>query len=127
MRKPTFSIIIPTLNEEKFLPKLLDSLSRQTNKDFEAVVVDGASRDKTVQAAHQFMRKIPRLTVDIVKKPGLPVQRNRGDRGRIARFPPRYRCMKPARPLGWCTQALSQARWCTNPTGERGTVDGIGA
>ncbi len=78
MRKPTFSIIIPTLNEEKFLPKLLDSLSRQTNKDFEAVVVDGASRDKTVQAAHQFMRKIPRLTVDIVKKPGLPVQRNRG-------------------------------------------------
>lgn len=78
MRKPTFSIVIPALNEEQFLPRLLDSLSRQTRKDFEVVVVDGSSKDRTVEVAYQFKRNIPRLTVDTVKKPGLPKQRNRG-------------------------------------------------
>ena len=44
MVKPRFSIIIPTLNEEKFLPKLLASLARQTVKNFDVVVVDGTFR-----------------------------------------------------------------------------------
>lgn len=41
------SIIIPTLNEETFLPKLLDSLNKQTFRDFEVIVADALSQDKT--------------------------------------------------------------------------------
>lgn len=41
------SIIIPTLNEEKYLPGLLRSLKRQSFKDFEVIVSDGGSEDKT--------------------------------------------------------------------------------
>ena len=37
------SIIIHTLNEEKYIGKLLNCLVRQTYKDFEVVVVDGNS------------------------------------------------------------------------------------
>lgn len=80
MRKPTFSIIIPTLNEEKFLPKLLDSLSRQTDRNFEVIVVDGSSRDKTVAAARTFVRRVPGLTIEVIKRPSLPKQRNAGAR-----------------------------------------------
>lgn len=79
MRKPTFSVIIPTLNEEKFLPKLLDSLITQTNKDFEVIVVDGPSRDKTRHIVKSYLRKL-RLTLVESKIANLSLQRNLGAR-----------------------------------------------
>ena len=45
------SIIIPAWNEEKYLPKLLDCLKRQTYKDYEIIVADAKSTDKTVKIA----------------------------------------------------------------------------
>jgi glycosyltransferase involved in cell wall biosynthesis len=48
------SIVIPTLNEEKYLPHLLGSLENQTYKDFEILVADANSRDATrhIAAGH---------------------------------------------------------------------------
>lgn len=57
MDAPFFSIIIPTLNEELFLPKLLDSLTQQSYRDFEVIIVDGGSKDKTVAVARSFEDK----------------------------------------------------------------------
>lgn len=74
----TYSVVIPTLNEEKFLPNLLESLARQTDKNFDVTVVDGSSRDKTVAVARSFTRKLPKLTVIVSKKASLPLQRNLG-------------------------------------------------
>ncbi len=48
------SIIIIAYNEEKYLPILLGSLSNQTNKEFEVVVVDSNSTDNTHQVALSF-------------------------------------------------------------------------
>lgn len=73
-----FSVIIPTLNEEKYLPNLLSSLAAQTDKNFEVVVVDGSSKDKTVAAAKSFAKKLPKLTVIVSKVAGIPLQRNLG-------------------------------------------------
>lgn len=78
MKAPLFSVIIPTLNEEKFLPKLLDSLTVQTQRDFEVIVVDGSSKDKTVALAKQYKEKLPLLDVIVSKKASLPLQRNLG-------------------------------------------------
>lgn len=78
MRRPLFSVIIPTLNEEKFLPKLLASLSEQTQKNFEVIVVDGSSKDKTVRVATSYARKLPHLQVIVSKTASLPLQRNLG-------------------------------------------------
>lgn len=75
--KPQFSIIIPTLNEEKFLPRLLDSLGTQTYKHFEVIVVDGSSTDKTIVKAKTFLRKVPHLTI-LTEKRGVSHQRNAG-------------------------------------------------
>ncbi len=45
------SIIIPTLNEEKYLPVLLNSLKKQNFQDFEIIVSDANSSDKTKEIA----------------------------------------------------------------------------
>lgn len=47
------SIVIPTLNEEKYLPHLLESLQQQTFRDFEILVADAHSRDATRHIAHE--------------------------------------------------------------------------
>ena len=52
------SIIIPTLNEEKYLPRLLDSVKKQSYKNYEIIVADNNSRDKTVQAAKKYGCKV---------------------------------------------------------------------
>jgi len=49
-----FSIIIPTLNEEESIVPLLESLDRQSYSDFEVMVVDGGSKDKTVEVARKY-------------------------------------------------------------------------
>ncbi len=72
------SLVIPALNEENFLPRLLTSLTKQTKQDFEVVVVDGSSQDRTVEAAQAFYSKLPTLKVIVSEKAGLPLQRNLG-------------------------------------------------
>lgn len=59
------SVIVPTLNEEKNLANLLDSLKNQTLTDYETIIIDGGSKDKTVCIAKTYNSKV------IVEK-GLP-------------------------------------------------------
>jgi glycosyltransferase involved in cell wall biosynthesis len=48
------SIVIPTLNEEKFLPRLLESIKIQDFFDYEIIVSDGGSSDKTKEIAESM-------------------------------------------------------------------------
>jgi glycosyltransferase involved in cell wall biosynthesis len=67
----TLSIIIPTLNEEKYLPILLSQIKKQNFKDYEIIVADAGSSDRTVEIAKSFGCK--------VVKGGLPAKgRNEG-------------------------------------------------
>lgn len=45
------SVIIPTLNEGMYLPRLLDALVQQTSRPDEVIVADAGSRDDTVDVA----------------------------------------------------------------------------
>ena len=56
--KPFFSIVIPTLNEEDYLPNLLGDLTKQTKKDFEVIIADGYSKDETKQVVKAFKKKL---------------------------------------------------------------------
>jgi glycosyltransferase involved in cell wall biosynthesis len=77
-KKPLFSVIIPALNEEKFLPRLLSSLAAQTKRNFEVIVVDGKSKDATVSVAKSFSKKLPSIRVVVSSKRSVPYQRNFG-------------------------------------------------
>jgi glycosyltransferase involved in cell wall biosynthesis len=72
-----FSFIIPSLNEEQSLPQLLLSLEKQTYKDFEVVVSDGHSTDKTKENALQFQNSLALKFVESPKKK-VTFQRNFG-------------------------------------------------
>lgn len=52
------SIIIPTLNEEELLPKLLTSIRRQKFGDCEIIVADAHSTDRTRKIAKKFGAKV---------------------------------------------------------------------
>ncbi|MEA3453046.1 MAG: glycosyltransferase [Patescibacteria group bacterium] len=49
------SIIVPTLNEEKYLPRLLKSIEKQKfDGDLEIIVADANSKDRTKEIAQEF-------------------------------------------------------------------------
>lgn len=75
--RPFFSVIIPTLNEEFFLGKLLHSLSRQSFKDFEVIICDGRSYDATYKVYNKYRKKIKSLKWYTSKKRNVSYQRNR--------------------------------------------------
>lgn len=73
------SIVIPTLNEEKYLPTILNDLRNQTYQDFEVIVVDANSTDKTVEVAKSF-RKYFEIQVLPAEIKNAGAQRNQGAR-----------------------------------------------
>lgn len=76
--KPFLSIIIPTLNEEKYLPNLLKDLARQKKKNFELIIVDADSEDKTIKTIEPFKDKVDSLKVFVINKRDVVYQKNFG-------------------------------------------------
>lgn len=52
------SVIVPTLNEESHIARLLSSLQRQTYSPDEVIVVDGGSVDATIPIAESFGARV---------------------------------------------------------------------
>ncbi len=72
-------IVIPCLNEEKYIPKLLEDIRNQTVKPDHVVIADAGSNDGTLKILKEWKRKV-KFKVSIVKG-GLPgFGRNRGAR-----------------------------------------------
>lgn len=77
---PLVSVIIPTLNEEKYLPILLTSL-RQIDSPLEIIVVDGGSTDRTAVVAEAAKKSFCHGTTFkfvALNKKGIALQRNVG-------------------------------------------------
>jgi len=73
MKKPAISVVIPALNEEKYLGKTLASLQKQDFKNFEVIVVDNGSTDNTVQIAKSYGARVffePRKGVPFARQAG---------------------------------------------------------
>lgn len=72
------AIIIPTLNEELYIGKLLDSIISQTVKPREIVIVDAYSKDKTIQEIKKRQSKLSQLKYFQIKRSTVSRQRNLG-------------------------------------------------
>lgn len=57
MKYPFITILTPTYNRASLLPRLFDSLLRQTSKDFEWIVVDDGSTDDTREVVANLKEK----------------------------------------------------------------------
>ena len=51
------SVVVPTLNEETNIAKLLDRLLDQTMKPDEIIISDGGSIDKTIFIINKYIKK----------------------------------------------------------------------
>ena len=56
MKTPKLSFVIPVFNGEKLLPRLIDSLAKQTYQNVEFVFVDDTSYDNTSLILQNFKR-----------------------------------------------------------------------
>lgn len=70
---PFISVVIPAYNEEKFLEKTLLSIANQNYDNFELIVVDNNSKDKTAKISKRFGAKVvyePRQGVVFARQSG---------------------------------------------------------
>lgn len=61
---PETSIIIRTFNEERHLPALLNAIDRQQYRDYETIVVDSGSYDRTQRIAEARADRLVRIQPD---------------------------------------------------------------
>jgi glycosyltransferase involved in cell wall biosynthesis len=82
---PLVSVIIPTYNSEAYLAQTLDSVERQTFKDFEVVLVDDGSHDATLRVARRFTSAFD-LRIIVQPNAGPAAARNTGIRAARGRY-----------------------------------------
>jgi glycosyltransferase involved in cell wall biosynthesis len=73
MRRPLFSVLIPTYNRQQLLSEAIDSVLSQTMEDFECIVIDDASPKPLVVPDHPRIKLVRRDT-----NGGPPAARNTG-------------------------------------------------
>lgn len=76
MKDPVVSVIIPTYNKCKYIQQTIDSVLRQTNDQFEVIVIDDGSTDESLKVVQEFSD--PRLRVFSQLNAGVERARNFG-------------------------------------------------
>lgn len=73
------SVIVPAYNAESYIENCLKSISNQTCRDIEIIVVDDGSKDKTQEICENFAKEEERLFVySLEKNSGVSTARNYG-------------------------------------------------
>ena len=76
--KPTVSVVMPTYNAEKYLKEAIDSILAQTFTDFELLIVDDNSKDKTIDIIKSYQD--PRIKLIEGPNKGIAAALNKGIR-----------------------------------------------
>ncbi len=75
---PTFSIITVTYNAEKVVERTLQSVAKQTYPNIEHIIIDGASKDKTLALIQNSKFKVQKFTCVSEPDKGLYDAMNKG-------------------------------------------------
>lgn len=75
---PTISIIVPVYNVENYVVSCLQSIASQTYRDFEAIIVDDGSPDRSADLCEEFCKGDTRFRLVHKKNGGLSSARNYG-------------------------------------------------
>jgi glycosyltransferase involved in cell wall biosynthesis len=78
MNPPIVSVIVAAYNAEKYLERCLNSIAAQTLTNFEAIVIDDGSVDKTGTIADSFVHKDARFKVIHKENEGVAAARQAG-------------------------------------------------
>lgn len=75
---PEISVIIPVYNSENRLPFCLDSIQKQTFKNFEIIAVNDGSTDNSLKILENYAARDSRIRIITQKNSGPAAARNRG-------------------------------------------------
>ena len=75
---PVISLIIPVYNVQDYLRKALCSVMAQTFEDFEAIIINDGSTDKSQEIIEEFLKKDARFQLVNQENAGLSAARNTG-------------------------------------------------
>lgn len=75
---PKISVIIPMFNVEKYIEKTLNSVIEQTFKDFEIILINDGSTDRTVDICQEYLNKYNNIMLFEQKNKGVSSARNLG-------------------------------------------------
>lgn len=78
MKQPNISIIVPIYNVEKYLPKCIDSILKQTFTEFELLLIDDGSKDLSGRICDEYAKKDTRIKVFHKSNGGVSSARNIG-------------------------------------------------
>lgn len=78
MYNPKISIIVPVYNAEKYLNRCIDSILSQSLKDFEVLLIDDGSTDKSGTICDEYAKKDNRIRVFHKENGGVSSARNVG-------------------------------------------------
>ena len=77
-KNPKISIIVPVYNVEQYLPRCIDSILNQSFADFELLLIDDGSRDKSGAICDEYAAKDSRIRVFHKENGGVSSARNLG-------------------------------------------------
>jgi glycosyltransferase involved in cell wall biosynthesis len=72
------SIIIPILNEEKYIDNCINSILNANIDNFELILIDGGSQDKTINIIEDYMKKYSFIQLLHNTKKIVPISMNMG-------------------------------------------------
>lgn len=75
---PKVSVIVPVYNTEKYLERCIDSIISQSFKDFELILINDGSKDKSLSIMKEHARKDKRIRVFDQNNKGPAITRNFG-------------------------------------------------
>ena len=78
MQKPSISVIVPIYNAEPYLSKCLDSIIAQVFQDFELILVNDGSTDKSLDIINKYIQKDNRLKLINKENGGVSQARQSG-------------------------------------------------
>lgn len=78
MSTPTISVIVPVYNAKKYLHRCIDSILSQTFTDFELLLIDDGSKDKSGAICDEYAVKDNRVRVFHKENGGVSSARNLG-------------------------------------------------
>lgn len=78
MASPFFSIVIPTYNRAHLIEKAVNSVLKQTFKDWELIIVDDGSTDNTMQVISDFLASDKRIKYFYQENQERSIARNNG-------------------------------------------------
>lgn len=80
MKKGLVSIITPAYNAEKFIGETIESVLNQTYQNWEMLIIDDGSKDKTEDVVMQYVEKDSKIKLIKQKNAGSGAARNNGIR-----------------------------------------------